>query len=189
MRQISIIILAISIFTACNSKKYQPSALLNETEEYAIKLELARNIEKLAPRTSMEQRWDTTAYRVAYYKEKADSMKIVCYQKGKDGYHYYLITRIVPSVRAGERRGSVGRFHWNAETKRLSDLEEYLLTNILPPAKIEEAATGLFESSFEKDTLPAKFAHQELVEWPNEYFGYDKKNHSWDRRVYFQPVQ
>lgn len=180
--------LAFAICTACNSNKYEPSAFLNKAEEHAVKMELARNIEKLAPRTAMKDRWDTTAYRVAYYTEKADSMKLVCYEKGKDGFHYYLITRIVPSVRAGERRGSVGRFHWDAKTKRLSDLEEYLLTNILPPSEIEEAATGLFESSFERDTLPAKFEHQELVEWPNEYFGFDKKNHSWDRRVYFQPA-
>ncbi len=187
MKKIFVFIVIAVFFNACQSNKYEPVKVISEKDAHLIKMELSRFMDKLPSRTKMEDRWDTTlTSRNAYYSLKADSMKLLCFYEGKDGYKYFFITRIVPSIHEGDRRGSSGRFRWDSTTNRVSDLEEYLLTNIMQPAKIEEVAPSLFEITLEKDTLPENFANKDFIEWPNGYFAYDKKNHNWDRRVFFR---
>ena len=164
MNRIFAVIICVLLFSACRSNKYDPAKSLDEKETAKIKMQLSEFMSDSL---------------------KTDSIKLLYYAEGKDGYSYFFIT----DTQSGNRRGSAGRFHWNKKTSQISDLEEYLLTGVMQPVKIEEAAPSLFEAVLEKDTLPVKFEHQDIVEWPNEYVYYDKKNHQWSGRTFFQPAQ
>jgi len=182
LKNVIVFIFVMTVFMACESGKYKVDKYLTKEESTLLKKELSRYMDKLPERVSMEERWSAKAN--SYYTLKADSMNLLRYYEGTDGYNYYYITRIVPSIRAGERRASAGRFQW--ETKdRIKNLEEFFLSNILPEETLNKAADDLFQEAVEKHKVEEK-GSVELIEWPNDYFAYNKESHSWDRRVFIQ---
>jgi|GEM_PF-4731163 len=180
------LLLVIVILSACSSDSYNVSKQLDEKEQREIKMELARYMDKLPPRVNMNDRWGAEA--LPYYTLKADSMHLMKYFKSEeDGYEYFYITRIVPSIRPGERRASAGRFK-RYDSKafkavRLIELEEFFLTNVLPEETLANASNDLFVESIKNKKIAADSPNIGLIEWPNAYFAYDKKNRGWDRIV------
>ncbi len=182
LKKVIVFIFVMLVAVACGGDKYKVDKYLTKEESVLLKKELSRYMDKLPERVAMEDRWSEKAN--SYYSLKADSMNLLRYYEGEDGYNYYYITRIVPSIREGERRASAGRFQW--ETKdRIKNLEEFFLSNILPEETLEKAADELFEQAVEDHKIQGK-ASLELIEWPNEYFAYNKKSHSWDRREFIK---
>ncbi len=181
-----LLLFLISLFTACSSDSYNVAKQLDKNEQHAIKMELARYMDKLAPRTEMNDRWNAEA--LPYYTLKADSMHLLKYYKNEeDGYEYFYITRLVPSIRAGERRASAGRFkRYEAaafNTVRLIELEEFFLTNVLSEDTLVNASNALFVEAIATKKIADDSPNIGLIEWPNDYFAYNKKDRGWDRIV------
>lgn len=139
-----------------------------------LKIDLSRYIEKLPPRISMEMRWDTAALK--YYTHDARLMNLVSLYKNPDGMYYFYITRIVPSVRQGERRAIAGKCKF--ANKRISEIEEFFVSNVEKPEVLEEHAEELLTEVIKTDKAPVA---NKLVEWPNDYFYYNKGTNQWDR--------
>lgn len=185
-KQIACILFSLCVFmmSACNKDKYDVAAHLNQDQQKVIKMELARYMEKLPPRITMEKRWDSAADR--YYQLKADSMHLLKYYKADDGYEYFFVTRIVPSVRVGERRASVGRFKRSKsdfvkDVVRFDELEEFCLTNIMEEQALVNSSDALFEEVVKNKKIADNSVNHQLIEWPNAYFAYDKKSFGWER--------
>jgi len=167
--------LALCACISCN-KTYDlnPDSYLTSEEQFDFKVDLSRYMEKLPPRTSMEMRWDTAVLK--YYKNCAQFMDLVNLYKKEDGTYYFYITRIVPSIRAGERRAIAGKCKF--ENKRITEIEEFFLSTIESPEVLEEHAEELLTEVINTDKAPVA---NKLVEWPNDYFYYNKGTNQWDR--------
>lgn len=177
MKRIAPLITLISIICfSCttNTLDLNPDSYLSKGEQMDLKIDLSRYIEKLPPRISMEMRWDTAALK--YYTHDARLMNLVSLYKNPDGMYYFYITRIVPSVRQGERRAIAGKCKF--ANKRISEIEEFFVSNVEKPEVLEEHAEELLTEVIKTDKAPVA---NKLVEWPNDYFYYNKGTNQWDR--------
>lgn len=165
---------------ACKKDQYNAESTINQEDATALKKELSRYMDKLPSGITMEERWSAKAN--PYYTLKADSMKLLRYYVAEDGFNYFYITRLVPSIHLGDRRASAGRFQWDSKD-RIKNLEEFFLSNILPEEELEKATDDLFKEAVEKKKIE-DLNSLKFIEWPNKFFAYDKKMHSWDRREF-----
>jgi hypothetical protein len=167
------------LFTSCK-KNYEPNHYLDQQQQTAIKIQLSKYMDKLPSGIAMEDRWTGKADK--YYRLKADSMHLLRYYVADDGYNYFYITRLVPSIHEGDRRATAGRFKVQ-KNDGIINLEEFFLSNILPEHALIEAADELFDQVIKNEAMDSK-SFPELIEWPNDYFTYDKKRNVWDRKVF-----
>lgn len=177
MKRIALLITLCSIICfSCADTAYDlnPDSYMSKEEQLDLKIDLSRYIEKLPPRTTMEMRWDTAALK--YYTYDANLMELVKLYKGTSDKYYFYITRIVPSVRQGERRAIAGTCKF--KNKRISEMEEIFVSNIESPEVLEEHAEELLSEVIKTGKAPVP---NKLIEWPNDYFYYNKGTNQWDR--------
>lgn len=152
-----------------------PDSYLSKDDQFALKTELSRYMDKLPPRTSMEQRWDVS--RNEYYKRGAEFMQLTrLYKSDTSDFYYFYITKISPSIRQGERKARAGKCTF--KNRRINVIEEFFITELASPEKLEEDADELFIEVINTEKAPA---NNKLIEWPNEYFYYNKNTNQWDR--------
>jgi hypothetical protein len=117
----------------------------------------------------------------AYYQDRLNRLSLI-YLFKKDNLYYYYLTRIVPSLRPGDVRGSFGSFELSKENKPLK-IKEYFLTNIMSKDKAIEAGEALVPLYFEHHTLDVSTEMAKTyIEWPNDYFVFDTINIGWERK-------
>lgn len=176
------LLFTILLTISCQKNDYNVDKYLNKEKELNLKMQLSKYMDKLPSGIDMSDRWIGKADK--YYRLKADSMHLLRYYVAEDGYNYYYITRITPSIHVGDRRASAGRFKLEGKDSIVA-LEEFFLSNILPEKTLAESADGLFIEAIENQKIEKK-SSLELIEWPNDFFAYDKKRHVWDRRFFIQ---
>jgi hypothetical protein len=176
----SVFVSIVLVLTSCSrdNAKYKVESYLDSLQVNQLKLELARAMDQLPPGCTMATRWDTT--HLPYYKYKADSMKLSALYSDKQDEYYFLCTRLVPSVREGERRAHIGRLVF--KNNQLVDIEEYYWSNISAPAELEENAKKWLQEIVESPNHELREDSKKYMEWPNDYFYYDKVNKCWNRR-------
>jgi len=180
--RVTLLVMALAIFClACKKNQYDAGKNIDQNA-LVLKKELSRYMDKLPSSIQMKDRWSEKAN--AYYTLKADSMKLLRYYVGEDGFNYFYITRLVPSIHLGDRRASAGRFQWDTKD-RIKNLEEFFLSNILPEEELDKAADDLFDEAVENKKIEDKNSLK-FIEWPNEFFAYDKKTNSWDRQEFIE---
>lgn len=152
-----------------------PDSYLSKEDQLQFKIELSRYMNQLPSHTSMEQRWDSSKYE--YYKKGGELMKLVkLYKSDTSKFYYFYITRVAPSVREGERRSIGGKCTF--DNKRIGQIEEYFMSEVRSVEILEEQAEKLTIEVIKNNKAPAANA---LVEWPNDYFYYNKGTNQWDR--------
>ncbi len=175
-------LIAIGVLLISCSKSYEVKEHLNDNEQLQVKMELCRYMDLLPPSTTMDQRWSDSSY--SYYLRRANAMHLLkCYKNAHQEY-YFLATRIVASIRPGERRAHIGKFKFDG--KRISQLEEFYLSNILPEDTIVKYADALFTEVVNEGKIDSTSSLLNLVEWPNAYFAYDTLQRSWERREFIR---
>lgn len=177
MKQVIICLIALATLTISCSQPaldLNPDSYLSKEEQTDFKIDLARYIQKLPPRTKMEMRWDSSVYD--YYKKNADIINLVKMYKSSDSTYYFYITKITPSVRDGERKAIAGKC--NFSNKRISNIEEIFISTTESNEVLEEHAEELLTEVIKTNKAPVA---NKLVEWPNEYFYYNKGINEWDR--------
>ncbi|MCU0417071.1 MAG: hypothetical protein MUE33_07785 [Cytophagaceae bacterium] len=172
-----ILILPFILWQCSNSKDVNPITYLDTVQQRQLKMELSRYMDKLPSQTTMEQRWDSS--RFVYYNRKANQMHLLALYK-KDSSYYFVCSRIVPSIHPGDRRAHIGKLQWDGN--RIYSIEEYYWSNILPEATINENAPVWLNEVIESSTNEVSKNSKKMMEWPNDYFYYDKVNKSWSRR-------
>lgn len=173
---VSIVLVVLSC--SRDTTKYQVESYLDSTQIRQLKLELARAMDQLPPGCTMETRWDST--HLPYYRYKADSMRLTALYSDKPNEYYFICTRLVPSVREGERRAHLG--HLIFKENKLVDIEEYYWSNISTPSLLNENASKWMDEILESPNHELSADSKKYMEWPNEYFYYDKVNKCWNRR-------
>ncbi len=178
MKQFIVCLIALATLTiSCTQSDLDlnPDSYLSKEEQTDFKIDLSRYIHKLPPRTTMEMRWDSSAY--GYYKNNANIIRLVkLYKSEKDSTYYFYVTRIAPSIRQGERKAIAGKCKYS--NKRISNIEEIFISTIESSEVLEEHAEELLTEVIKTNKAPIS---NKLVEWPNEYFYYNKDIHEWDR--------
>lgn len=185
MKQIVLFLSALTLFytVSCSnaSLDLNPDSYLTKEDQLGLKMELSRYMDKLPPRTTMEMRWDTS--RNEYYKRGGELMELVrLYKSDTSQFYYFYITRVAPSVRDGERKAIAGKCTY--EKNRISMIEEFCITEVKSPDILEQHAEELLTEVIKTEKAPVA---NKLVEWPNEYFYYNKGTNQWDR-VSSRPV-
>ena len=177
MKRIALLITLISVIClSCADTTFDlnPDSYMSKEEQMDLKIDLSRYIEKLPPRTTMEMRWDTAALK--YYVHDAKLMELVSLYKNSSDEYYFYITRIVPSIRQGERRAIAGKCKF--KNKRISEIEEFFVSNIESAEVLEEHSKELLSEVIKTNKAPIP---NKLIEWPNDYFYYNKGTNQWDR--------
>ncbi|WP_018341371.1 hypothetical protein [Cytophaga aurantiaca] len=178
MKQFIVCLIALAALTISCSKPaldLNPDSYLSKEEQTNFKIDLSRYIHKLPPRTTMEMRWDSSAY--SYYKNNANIIELVkLYKAENDSTYYFYITRIAPSVRQGERKAIAGKCNYS--NKRISNIEEIFISTIESVEVLEEHAEELLTEVIKTNKAPIP---NKLIEWPNDYFYYNKGTNQWDR--------
>lgn len=120
-------------------------------------------------------RWDSS--RDDYYRRNAEIIDLVkLYRSEKDSMYYFYITRITPSIRQGERKAIAGKC--NFSDKRISNIEEFFITSTESSGVLYENAEILLSDVIKINKAPED---NKLIEWPNDYFYYNKNTNQWDR--------
>lgn len=180
------ILVSITLFS-CHSE-YNTEKYISAEERFHILLQLTTWMDSKLPKgANLDTRFDLK--HRAYYQHVMEAYQYALdgYYISEDGYHYFYLTKIVPSIREGEKRAVGGRFKLD-QNKTVTDLEEYFLTNILTPDSLDMIRENLMEEMITNKShqIATASPNHKFIEWPNDYFAYDKKNHYWDRRVFIR---
>ena len=178
MKQFIICLIALATLTISCSQPaldLNPDSHLSTAEQLDFKIDLARYIQKLpSKKITMEMRWDSSVYD--YYKKNANSINLVKMYKSSGSTCFFYITKITPSVRDGERKAIAGKC--NFSNKRISNIEEIFISTTESSEVLEEHAEELLTEVIKTNKAPVA---NKLVEWPNQYFYYNKGIKEWDR--------
>lgn len=172
---LSALVLFGTISCTKSSLDLNPDSYLTKEDQMGLKMELSRYMDKLPPRTTMEMRWDTS--RNEYYQRGGELMELVkLYKSDTSQFYYFYITRVAPSVRENERKAIGGKCTY--QNNRIGMIEEFFITEVKNPEVLEEHAEELLTEVIKVDKAPVGNA---LIEWPNDYFYYNKGTNQWDR--------
>jgi hypothetical protein len=179
------ILFLLIFFTSCKKEKadYSPDRYLSVDELQQIKRTIVRYAGK-APRRVV----DTVKFDSVYdthYEEQVDQHELIAYFIDKQGEHFFLISRIAPSIQE-KWVATGGRMRFD-ENRQLADYEEVFRTWKLPKADMLERSRYLFDLMVNgKDLTPyyAATAGFNYIEFPDENVYFDKKDRIWKSKQY-----
>ena len=92
-----IYIITIFIFISCNKEINSNPNQLTKEEILTFKNKIVRYFEGLPNNATHSTKWDTIHNN--YYAKKAESSNLLHYYKNEDGYIYFAVAKIAPSLK------------------------------------------------------------------------------------------
>lgn len=155
-----------------------PTHHFDEKQLKLITTELGRWIEPLPPNTAMSQRWDSSA--LAYYTFKASLNKIYAIYPTDTGC-YFAFGQVVPSVHPGDVRVHIGKMDLD-DSLMVDEYEEIYLSNIIDTTNIQAWVNVAMQDLLTNKNKLTIDSINKKMEWPNEYFYFNRNTSQWDRR-------
>jgi hypothetical protein len=171
-----LIILFVSLLTACNSKKHKLSDYFTVNQQYILLTNIITYIYIPAPKATNETKFEPQ-FR-SFYTKNITRFNLQNYYKAKDGWHYFLIIR---PVAGGSlfKRGVLGKFKLNENSLMPTEFEEVANTPHLKEGIVQERSEYLFQELIKNGNLDKQIPMKQYIEWPDAHLVYNKKQQEW----------
>lgn len=171
---------------AIDTKAFEASLKLSETEAEVLKIKMIRSIGKLPKKanhfTKYEEKFDE------YYQELASNHELLFYHKSEtNDTTYFAITRRAPSLY--DKHVSIGG-KFVAKDSTFAYFEESFRSFKMLKEDLHSKTAMLFQDLIEgKNLAPYYFANshpEEIIEFPDEFTTYDPEKLMWvsQREIY-----
>ncbi|MCL7989273.1 hypothetical protein M8998_15085 [Sphingobacterium sp. lm-10] len=163
------------------SNDYRTENSLTELKQDSFKYAIVRYAGKLAKRASFESKFDQRYDDE--YRNMASNMQLdKYYENPKDGYTYFQIRRIAPSIH--ERYVATGGRLKRDDQGKITDYEEIYRTWKMDKSVLEEKTVSFFDDMVKgKDLSPyytENIGDTEHIEFPDNQTYFNKENRRWE---------
>ena len=180
-KYIYILLFTLSLFSCKKEILSNPSDYLTNEENLVFKETIVRYFEGLPKNISHEKKWDTI--NNSYYLKKANEAELIHYYKNEDGFIFFTITKIAPSLNL-KKVATIGKLKiekdsvvyyeeicrtWKMELPELNLKSKILFDKIVSGDNIEEYYT--------KNSTPEFW-----IEFPDDLTYYDTKKRVWKNK-------
>lgn len=172
--------LLIIMLGACTSpnKSYAPEAQLSDREQKEILYTTIRYLGHLPKKGNHENKFEATFDE--YYSKLALDYTLEAYHQ-KDGFEYFLVSRIAPSFK--EKKVATGVKMQRNATGELEYYEEVFRTWKFEIPEMQEKGLMLFDKMVKGEDLSpyynANSGHEEYIEFPDGKVQYDIIQRRW----------
>jgi hypothetical protein len=166
-------------FFSCESRsKYSPKKYLTETEQSQILHTTIRYLGHLPKKGTHQNRLDTIFDE--YYSKLVLDFDFEAYYP-KDGYEYFLVSRIAPSLKV--KKVVVGVKMKRNQTGELEYYEEVFRTWKFEIPEMQVKGLMLFDKMVKGEDLspyyPQNSGKEEFIEFPDEKVTFDIEERRW----------
>ncbi len=170
-----IFILLTSVFLSCK-KSFNPENLLTGGQKDSLLTALIIQMDKLQAGANTETRFEEQ-FRDGYEQRKR-FFSLDQYYIDKEGFHYFMVIRRVPSLYESNKRAEAGKFRKDANGK-ITDFEEIFLTPILSEEEAQDKGVILLQEYITKGNIEKYKNDITYVEFPNLTWTYNKEKQAW----------
>lgn len=171
---LSIILLTISCQKEINSNPNQ----ISKEETLTFKNKIVRYFEGLPNNATLSTKWDTIHNN--YYTKKAENSDLLHYYKNEDGYIYFAVAKIAPSLKL-KKVATIGKLKFEKDS--IVYYEEIARTWKMEIPELKQKTKIIFDKiANEKDVSEyyTKNSQPEFwIEFPDDNNTYDIKKRVW----------
>jgi len=172
---LSTLFLVLSCDSAINSN---PSEQLSEREISMFKNQIVRYFEGSPKHVNHSQIFDTE--HDSYYQAKANSAELMQYYVDKEGFTYFAIARIAPSLKI-KKVATIGRLKMSKDS--LIYYEEICRTWKMDMPELNTKTKVLFDKIVNKKDISNYYTKSSQpdfwIEFPDEKIFYNTKDRAW----------
>lgn len=166
---------------ADQERVYSPAAYFDSAGQEAFKYRIARYIAHLPKKATYDNRFDT-AFDAAY-RQAAARHRLDAYYRDTDGYHYFLISRVAPSLKQ-KRVATGGRLKYAADDTTIAFYEEIFRTWKMEEDELHEKSFLLFDKMALQEDLSRYHTEnsprEDYIEFPDKNTRYNKELRRWE---------
>ena len=172
----------ILVFFGCQKEiASNPSNYLSKEEILTFKNKIIRNVEALSNNATQKTKWKTI--HNDYYAKKAESLDLMHYYKDADGFIYFAVAKIAPSLKL-KKIATIGKL--KIEKDSIIYYEEIARTWKMEVPELTEKTKILFDKiATEKDISKyyTKNSQPEFwIEFPDDVNYYNTDLRKWDTK-------
>jgi hypothetical protein len=178
MKKIILLLLLITITTSCNKEINSNPNQLTKEEVLTFKNKIVRYYEGLPNNATINSKWDTIYNN--YYSEKAENSDLLHYYKNEDGYIYFAVAKIAPSLKM-KKVATIGKLKFEKDS--IVYYEEIARTWKMEIPELKEKTKILFDEIANNKNISKYFTKNSQpkfwVEFPDDNNTYDIKKRVW----------
>jgi hypothetical protein len=171
-------IIIVALFSCESKPKYFPGKYLSEKEQSQILYTTIRYLGHLPKKGTHENKFE--AVFDEYYSNLVLDFDFEAYYP-KDGYEYFLVSRIAPSLKV--KKVAVGVKMKRNQTGELEYYEEVFRTWKFEIPEMQEKGLMLFDKMVNGEDLSPYYiqnsAPEEFIEFPDEKVYFDVEDKKW----------
>ncbi len=170
-----------------DNRIYDPAAYFDSAGQEAFKYRIARYITHLPKKAVYDTRFDT-AFDAAY-RHAAAQYRLEAYHEAPDGYHYFMVSRVAPSLKQ-KRVATGGRLKYAADTTSIEAYEEIFRTWKMEEDELREKSYLLFDKMVLQEDLSRYYTEnspkEDYIEFPDKNTRYNKELRRWEGVVNYE---
>lgn len=179
MKTYYFIIILLITFSCQKTIQSDPNTYLSEEESLAFKSKIVRYFEGLPKNVDHQKKWDTLYDN--YYNSKAEAADLMHYYKSKDGFTYFAVSKIAPSLKL-KKVATIGKLKF--ENDSIVYYEEICRTWKMEVPELQEKTKILFDKIVQgKDVTPYYTKNLKTdeywIEFPDDNNTYDINSRKW----------
>jgi hypothetical protein len=174
------LLLLIGIVTiGCQKEiKSNPVNYLSSEENTAFKNKIVRYFEEMPKNTNQDSKWDTI--HNSYYSQKANQAELYNYYKSDDGFIYFAIAKIAPSLKL-KKVATIGKL--KIEKDSIVYYEEICRTWKMEIPELKNKTKTIFDKVANNKSVTEYYTENSQpefwIEFPDKMTYYDNKERSW----------
>lgn len=167
------------ILISCNKTiESNPNHKLSKAEQENFKSKIVRFYESLPKNAHNKNTLDTTY--IKYYEQKAKESDLLHYYKDEDGYIYFAVAKIAPSLKL-KKVATIGKLKFEKDS--LVYYEEIARTWKMEIPELKEKTKVIFDKIAQEKSVEKYYTKNSQpefwIEFPDEFTFYDTDKRSW----------
>lgn len=175
----SLFIVLLSCQKTTEMVQIEPSNYLTKEEQEAFKYSIIRYFDKLPKKVTHTTKFDTLYDSI--YQVKTKRADLFYYYQSQDGYTYFAVTRIAPSMKL-KKVATLGRLKKD-ENNQFSYYEEIARTWKMEESELKEKTEMLFRKMIAGEDLSPYYTVNSkpelIIEFPDENNWFDVEKRRW----------
>lgn len=179
MKSIYLLLITV-LFTSCQIEiKSNPNNYLSSEEISKFKSKIVRYYEGLPKNVSHQKKWDSL--HNDYYAKKADAADLMHYYKNDDGFVYFAVAKIAPSLKL-KKVATIGKLKFEKDS--ITYYEEICRTWKMELPELKEKTKILFDKIVNNKDVSQYYTknlreNEYWIEFPDDQTYYDIKERNW----------
>jgi len=178
MKKYIVLLVSIVAISCQKEIKSNPNYQLNSEENTEFKKKIVRYFEGLPKKANQVSKWDTI--HNDYYNHKANQAELYHYYKSDDGFIYFAIAKIAPSLKL-KKVATIGKL--KLEKDSVVYYEEICRTWKMEIPELKSKTKVLFDKIANERSVTEYYTENSQpefwIEFPDKMNYYDTKERSW----------